>query len=99
MINQKVYSQVFEKTWKKYFKKGYFGIRNFLKSQLKLSNYHNKKVSISEIKQYIRKEKEKSRKFQLNRLEKYVKEGKKYPNREKFTNLINKRYIRAIERV
>lgn len=83
--------QVFNETFKKYYKKDYFGTKQIIKSRLEYAKQFNANIGkqqivikISDIKKFLKSDKEKCFNMILKRIEE-KKEGKHFPKREKFT--------------
>jgi len=54
-------NDIFNKAWKKYYKKDYFSLRECLRYKLQWARDEKIKYSISDIKNYLKNEKEKTR--------------------------------------
>jgi len=82
----------FNKIWMKFYKKDYFELRKEIKNQLLYAKKNNIKVSISQIKNYIKNERNKCFDFIQKRLILMAK-GEKIPQREKFSHYCFKYFL------
>jgi len=88
--------QLFNKVYAKYSKKDYFGNKAIIKSKIAYAKQYNQNIGkeqivirISDIKAFLKNEKEKAYNFMLKRIEER-KQGKHFPLREKFSHEIFK---------
>ena len=81
--------KIFNKIYARYFKKDYFSIKAVIKNKLKYAKENNINVKLSDIKEYLKREKQKAYNMIIERIEE-KKQGKHFPLREKFTYSIFK---------
>lgn len=91
--------KIFNKVYAKYFKKDYWLTKKIIQDKLLYAKENNIAVKLIEVKQYLRREKEKCFTMMVERI-KVVNDGgiKQYPAyREKFTHAIIKELNRSIK--
>lgn len=75
---------IFDAVYKKYYAKDYFSTRQITRGQLTYAKNNNIGISISQVKEFLRNEKQKVFNMMVKRIQE-KKEGKIFPKREVFT--------------
>jgi len=78
------FDNIFNEVYKKYNKKDYFNIRECLRYKFKWAKENNIHYKYSDIKTYLKNEKQKAYNMMLKRIEE-KKQGQHFPKREAFT--------------
>jgi hypothetical protein len=89
--NMENFEKIFNDTYKKYYAKDYFSTREITRNQLNYAKINNIGIQISEVKAFLKNEKQKAYNMMLKRIEE-KKQGKIFPKREAFTWAIFKKW-------